>query len=76
MGTDRRLGAIARIGIGGISITGLLRSRRIKQLARPRYVVGGRAIGKQAVVTDAVETAGQSPTTSIITLARSRPLAR
>ncbi len=51
-----RVGAIARINIG---IPGLLWSRRTKQLARPRDVVGAGAIGEQAVVTDAMESTGQ-----------------
>ena len=44
-----------RIGIVGL----VLRSGRVEQLARSRGVLGARAAGEQAVVTDAVEAAGQ-----------------
>ena len=68
-------------GIAGLDMCG----PHVEQLTRLRDVVGASGVGEEAVVADAMEAAGRhvirkrrmnSSMASVITLARSRPLAR
>ena len=58
---------------GAVSITGRILWRRCIELTRSRDVLGAPAIGEEAVVSNAVETAGQdvdqkASTSSVISL--------